>query len=356
MRRLPIFFVIDVSESMIGDPINEVSNGIKSMIATLRQDPYALETVYISIIVFASRAKTVVPLTDLITFYTPQLPIGGGTSLGAAVKHLMYEMDQKIVKNDGERKGDWKPIIFLFTDGTPTDNAEYIIHEWETKRKSKSNMIAISVGLNTDLCVLKRLTDNVLLLNDMEKDAYKYFFKWISASISIQSQKIDSFGIDDFQLTKIDESLAKKAEIIKGSRQIADDNYVVLYAKCQKNAAPFLIKYRRNSSTEWDWFVDEEDYNHTNSTYVLTGAFPIVDLDEYIQLSHPDQFTTTINVMNLEGAPSCPCCGNPPGLGQCQCGGIHCLKLGGENICPYCGRYGEYQFIEGGFDLNRAQG
>ena len=51
MRRLPIYFLIDVSESMVGEPIMQVEDGISTIIKELRSDPYALETAYISIIV-----------------------------------------------------------------------------------------------------------------------------------------------------------------------------------------------------------------------------------------------------------------------------------------------------------------
>ncbi len=50
MRRLPIFFVIDASESMVGELVAEVGAGMKAMIQALSQNPYALETVYISVI------------------------------------------------------------------------------------------------------------------------------------------------------------------------------------------------------------------------------------------------------------------------------------------------------------------
>ena len=42
MRRLPVYLLIDTSGSMKGEPIESVKVGIESMIATLRQDPYAL--------------------------------------------------------------------------------------------------------------------------------------------------------------------------------------------------------------------------------------------------------------------------------------------------------------------------
>ena len=47
MRRLPVFFVIDCSESMVGKPLEAVQEGIDLIIKSLRTDPYALETVYV---------------------------------------------------------------------------------------------------------------------------------------------------------------------------------------------------------------------------------------------------------------------------------------------------------------------
>ena len=92
------------------------------IVQELRTDPYALETAFISIIAFAGKAKCISPLTELYKFYPPIFPIGGGTSLGVALNFLMDDMDKNLVKTTTEQKGDWKPIVFLFTDGTPTDN------------------------------------------------------------------------------------------------------------------------------------------------------------------------------------------------------------------------------------------
>ena len=37
MRRLPVFFVIDVSESMIGEPLEKVEEGLRAIITELRK-------------------------------------------------------------------------------------------------------------------------------------------------------------------------------------------------------------------------------------------------------------------------------------------------------------------------------
>ena len=86
MRRLPVYLVLDTSGSMSGEPIEAVKNGVQVLISTLRQDPYALETAFLSLITFDSDARQLVPLTDLSSFQMPELKAAGGTSLGAALQ------------------------------------------------------------------------------------------------------------------------------------------------------------------------------------------------------------------------------------------------------------------------------
>ena len=146
MRRLPVYFVIDISESMVGEPIKQVEEGMRSIIQTLRTDPYALETVFVSVIAFAGKAQSIIPLTELYKFYPPEFPIGDGTSLGDALKFLMADIDKSVVKTTMEAKGDWKPLVFLFTDGVPTDSPEEAIKAWTAKYGRSCNMKYVSGG------------------------------------------------------------------------------------------------------------------------------------------------------------------------------------------------------------------
>ncbi|SUO94316.1 vWA domain-containing protein [Suttonella ornithocola] len=99
MRRLPIFFVLDVSESMVGMPLEALQEGMNRLIRSLRTDPYALETIYISVIAFAGKVKTLIPLTELFAFFPPKLPLGAGTAIGAALDHLSKEIDAQVIPN-----------------------------------------------------------------------------------------------------------------------------------------------------------------------------------------------------------------------------------------------------------------
>ena len=76
MRRLPIYLVLDVSESMAGPAIEAVERGVRTLVDSLKGDPMALETVHLSVITFAREAKQIVPLTELMHFRPPRSRCG----------------------------------------------------------------------------------------------------------------------------------------------------------------------------------------------------------------------------------------------------------------------------------------
>lgn len=351
MRRLPIYFLLDVSESMIGDPIEQVQDGIATIIKELRTDPHALETVYISIIVFAGKAKKITPLIELYNFYPPKLPIGGGTGLGNALNFLMDDIDSAIQKTTYEKKGDWKPIVFLFTDGNPTDNTDHAFDRWNKNYKNKANLVSIILGDNTDTSLFAKITDHVMRLETTTPEAFKNFFKWITASIKTSSISVSSTGIDDLKLASLPDNLTK-IDLEKSGSQIIDENFAVILGRCQNTKRLYLIKYQKrlNPSPYGNIGLNTRDFK-------LVGAYPIDDT--YFELRNQygiGNKNTRINTDELIGFPACPCCGNQYGFSHCSCGNIMCT--GGEQLstCPWCEIQAEFKLGEGNTDINRTQG
>lgn len=95
MRRLPVYLLLDTSGSMYGEPIEAVKNGVQTLISTLRSDPYALETAYLSIITFNSTAQQITPLTELAAIQQPNIDAGGCTALGGALELFGKESGQR---------------------------------------------------------------------------------------------------------------------------------------------------------------------------------------------------------------------------------------------------------------------
>jgi uncharacterized protein YegL len=188
IRRLPVYLVLDCSGSMTGEPIEAVRQGMKTLLSELKSDPQALETVYLSIITFDSTARQVVPLTELILVKEPTFQATGTTALGAALRLLSERIEIEVRKTTPTQKGDWKPLIFLMTDGAPTDKWEDAADAIKSKRPG--NFIACAAGAAAEESTLKRITEVVVRLHDLQPDSLKQFFKWVSASVATTSTNI----------------------------------------------------------------------------------------------------------------------------------------------------------------------
>jgi len=187
-RRLPVYLLLDVSGSMTGEPITAVQNGVQTMVSALMGDPQALESAYISVITFSSSVDQVVPLTELSQFTPPQLTAGGMTSLGEALKFVAQCADREVVKNTPEAKGDWKPLVFIMTDGGATDSVEKGLVEF--RKKKWGIVVACGAGSGADTDELSKITEAVVSLDTTDSASIGAFFKWVSASVSTSSKSV----------------------------------------------------------------------------------------------------------------------------------------------------------------------
>lgn len=191
-RRLPVYLVLDTSGSMSGEPIEQVSAGVRAVVDDLRSDPQALETAVLSVITFSCSAQQVCPLTELLTFQPPVLDADGSTNLAEALNVLQQSMNRDLIKGSMTKKGDYRPLIFIFTDGRPDAG-------WEPgadslKRQKVANIIACAAGPDADPQMLKRLTETVIKIDSMQPAALKQFFKFVSSTIKITSQSVNQPG------------------------------------------------------------------------------------------------------------------------------------------------------------------
>lgn len=320
MRRLPVYILLDCSESMVGDAINSVQTGLEMLLGTLRSDPHCLETAWVSIIAFSQDAQVLVPLTELTEFQTPILKPRPGTSLGKALSLLRNCIEGEVRQTSTTQKGDYRPLVFLLTDGQPTD-------DWRTVKAAVdcltnprvANFYAIGCGEDVDFEMLNEVSDVVFKLADMEPTTLKKLFIWLTASVQGASisagMEADYNGIDMANKPK------EVVEVAPGTHPRYEGLPLQVFIKvnCLRERQPYLIRYR---------LVPE-----------MNAYEPLKVHQLELDANEAKGFRVDgINVSQLMGPPpACPYCQNGS-LGVCGCNAIMCLpEYPPPSVqCPVC--------------------
>ena len=336
-RRLPVYLLLDCSESMAGTGIDEINRGIQTIVGELRKNPMALETAYLSVITFSRYAKQVIPLTELMAFQPPKLSVRPGTAFGTAVQLLLQCMQREVVKTTPTTKGDYKPLVFLFTDGQPTDDWEPAVKALRAANQPKiANIYAIGCGPDVDTDILREVTDIVFKMDGTSADAWRKVFVWLSASVSSASIKLTSGdGIAPIEMPSLPASLEY---VPPGSESYHDPSprQVFLQAMCQRSGQPYLMRFARQGA---------------GGSYTAICSHKLEALDD-----EADDVLPPINSALLDGCPCCPYCENEVAA-TCPCGAMFCAdpKHRGNTTCPKC-HAGLTFGGAGSFDIRRSHG
>ncbi len=335
-RRLPIFFVVDCSESMVGKPIADVERAFSAIIAALRSDPHAIETAYVGVIAFSGISKPLVRLTELMDFQTPTFPIGAGTNLGAGLVALMAEIDASVVQGTPERKGDWKPVVYLMSDGRPTTDARQAVEKWQKVYARRTNVVGIGFGADADLAVLQQVCSNpqgvanVFSYDPSKDNDMKAFVRWISQSVSTQSAALSG---DRLVVAPVDGEAFRPAADVSGTS--GDDQWVTVVARCGLQGTPFVARY-----------VAAGTKRNPGKLHAFEGAYALAET--YIEWSGSQGSRNTVGTDQLDHWGGCPVCrrADRETYSQCKCGGLFCTPTGaGTKTCPWCKATGEYREV-----------
>lgn len=186
MRRLPVYLLLDTSGSMKGEPIESVKVGLSTLVSSLRGDPHALDTVHISLMTFDREVKTLVPLTSLEDFILPEIatPEAGPTMTGLALEEVCKSVDREVIKSTTDQKGDWRPLLFIMTDGSPSDVQLFNRMTTEIKSRGFGSVVGCAAGPKAKKEELQKFCNHVVALDTMDGHSFQSFFKWVSEAVS----------------------------------------------------------------------------------------------------------------------------------------------------------------------------
>ena len=332
MRRLPVFLLIDTSESMVGDTIEALYTGMGQLLGALRKDPQTLEIGALSVLTFGATADVALPLTSVQEAMLPRLELSSGTSLGAAFDLLADEIRSNVVKSTPERRGDYRPIVFLITDGQPTDAWRPAVSRFRTDHPSIP-IHAIGCGEDVDFSVLKEITPNTYFMREMDASAFGKLFACVSASVRSVTDSALNGGAAKDDLEEWAKGALRKPTA-EECRPQSELRQVFLPVVCSTTKKDYLLRFR----------LDDSGKYYCAAAHKLEK--PITGAEGSAQ---------TINTARLGAPLECPYCGSP-GIAKCRCGTLSCHSMSTPVFkCPQCGNVG---MLGGGrsFDLNRSNG
>lgn len=200
-RRLPVYLLLDCSGSMDGAPIEAVRRGIETFRDEATNDIQARDSIYVGIITFDSSARMVTGgLVPIDQFVPPQIDANGTTALGEAFRILNRSLENDVRKRSDSGKADWKPLVFVLTDGAPTDDWQQPRMELINRQNRKTvAVITVGCGNNIDESTLKAISIpdtngmSYTFRMDNSQESFKQFFQWVSQSAAACSKSY-SYG------------------------------------------------------------------------------------------------------------------------------------------------------------------
>lgn len=349
-RRLPVYLLIDCSESMAGAAFEAVQSGLHTLVNELNGDPTALESVWLSVITFSGRARVLVPLTELTQFQPPRLILGSGTSLGVALDLLIQRLNSEVRVQTLERKGDWKPLVFIMTDGDPTDTwfktADLFRREVAERR---ANVVAIACGPSVNHTNLQRIAPSVLKFKDPREPSFKDFFKWVSQSVQTASAKFASGRESGNTLPDLPNTM----ELVVEGVQMPAPNQVFVLARCVRGAQLYLMRYEQIPEEVLEELRRTKglDIPRGQDFFCGVASHPLPDFDLE---GSKENLRLTVSSDALVASKPCPHCGNECWARCGACDQIFCLSGAGTHQCPWCRKAGNY--TPGSFDVGRGLG
>ena len=145
-KSLVIFFLIDTSRSMVGKKMGELNTVMEELIPEIRRVGEADTDVKIAVLTFGTQVRWMYaePIS-IEDFEWSRLRADGVTNMGEAFKELNTRMSRNSFLNSPSLS--FAPVIFLMTDGYPSDDYKEALAELSTNSWYKFGLkAALGIG------------------------------------------------------------------------------------------------------------------------------------------------------------------------------------------------------------------
>jgi uncharacterized protein YegL len=189
-NRCPVVLLLDVSGSMVGEPIQELNRGLAAFKEDVIKDAQASLSVEVAIVTFGGSVQLTQDFVNIEDFTPPQLKADGLTPMGQAIEYGLNLLENRKTTYKDNGILYYRPCVFLITDGAPTDDWSYaaqILKEAEINNR----LCFFAVGVKgADFNILKQLSPErpPVMLNGLD---FRSLFVWLSTSMKrVSSEKV----------------------------------------------------------------------------------------------------------------------------------------------------------------------
>ena len=182
--RAPCVLILDTSGSMDGRAIRELNEGLIGYQQDVAADQMASRRVDLAVVRFGGDVEVAQDFISPSQYEPKPLVADGETPMAAAVLRAMQILEERKREYRAAGIAYYRPWIFLFTDGAPTDCEESWKLACEAVRRGeaegKFTLFAFGVT-GADFGKLRELTSSRQPLQ-LKRSGFREFFVWLSAS------------------------------------------------------------------------------------------------------------------------------------------------------------------------------
>lgn len=217
-RRLPIYLVIDSSEDISNEFSKFVDDGIQELLHIWNSDPFMLESVMVSIVLYSDQGALINPFVETYEVKSPFLPNPDITNGLEVLDVLMEHMDNNLRKTTTKQRGDFKPFVIVFSSDAISNSTHGNFDKWGKHYSIICNLVVFDIGNKSNACYdfeieqklklsLNILSNNVIHVYPSQTDFFMTAIRFLGKSIITYA--FGNSGINNYQEFNLETGLYK---------------------------------------------------------------------------------------------------------------------------------------------------
>jgi uncharacterized protein YegL len=186
-------FVVDVSGSMSGQPIDSLNQGLQEFHHQITNDTTTSNRLEVAIVEFGSVATTIQQPALVENFIMPTLVTKGSTALVDGVREGIQLVKSRKAWYKSTGQPYLRPWIILITDGAPDSGQDVngLAQEIRAAANTK-DFVFLALGVQgADMTMLNQIASPDMPPALLQGLKFADFFKWVSASMSVVASSKD---------------------------------------------------------------------------------------------------------------------------------------------------------------------